>query len=337
MAFSIGIIGLPNVGKSTLFKALTGQEVKIESRPFTTIQPNKGIVDVPDARLEKIAKIVIPEKKTLTGIKFVDIAGLVKNAWQGQGLGNQFLGQIRNCRALIEVIRCFKDPLVEHIEKTVDPDRDMGIIETELIMKDLETVDKALDKEKQGEHIKLFQRLKQALGKGKRISSIELSQEEKAEIQGFQFLTEKPVVFVLNTEEENIMPKKKLSFLVDLNLKLEQEIAELTAQEKKELEVKSGVDKLILACYKALDLITFYTISGGKETRAWAVKNGALAPEAGGVVHSDFEKKFIRAQVIGYNKLIQAGSWKLANQKGLLDIVGKEYKIQDGDVIEFRI
>ena len=337
MSFSVGIIGLPNVGKSTLFKALTGQEVKIESRPFTTIQPNKGIVDLPDTRLEKIAKIVMPEKKTLTGIEFVDIAGLVKNAWQGQGLGNQFLGQIRSCQALIEVVRCFKDLTVEHIEKTIDPDRDMGIIETELLMKDLETVDRALGKDKQSENIRLLEQLKQGLGKGKRISSIELNQEEKAEIQGFQFLTEKPVVFVLNTEEENIMPKKKLPFLVDLNLKLEQEIAELTAQEKKELEVKSGLDKLILACYKALDLITFYTIAGGKETRAWTVENGALAPQAGGVVHSDFEKKFIRAQVISGEKLIEVGDWKSASQKGLINTVGKKYKVQDGDVIEYRI
>jgi len=344
MSFSIGIVGLPNVGKSTLFKALTRNKVDIAPYPFTTIHPNVGVVAVPDERLKKIAEIVKPEKVTPTIIEFLDIAGLVKGAHQGEGLGNQFLGHIRNCDAILEVVRDFHAPDVEHVEGEVNPERDVEIVKTELLMKDLETLEgliqkiesdvKAKDK-KALKKWELFKKLKEEISKGKKISQINLAEEEKEEIKEFRFLTEKPVIYILNSNNHHEVILKEP--LVNLNVKIEEEISELSEAELKEIEIKSQLDQLIVACYNILDLITFYTVAGGKETRAWTFKNGLLCPKAGGVVHSDFEEKFIRADVIPWQMLVEAGSWNAAREKGWIKTVGKEYMVKDGDVIEFRI
>lgn len=343
MSFSVGIIGLPNVGKSTLFKALTKQEVEIAPRPFTTLHPNIGIVFVPDEKLEKIAKVIKSEKTTPTSIEFVDIAGLVKGAHKGQGLGNQFLAQIRNCQALVEVVRDFKADNIEHIEGKVNPKEDIEIIKIELLMKDFETIDglilKLEKKIKQKDKLALKKReflktIKENLAKGDLISELNLTEEEKSELKEYQFLTAKPMIPVLNIGSENEI--KKDNFLL-FNLKLEEEISELSPEEKKELKMKGLLDQLILNCYNILDLITFYTIAGGKETRAWTIKKGSKALKAGGIVHSDFEKKFIRAEVIEWQKLIEAGSLEKARESGLLKTVGKDYIVQNRDVIEFKI
>jgi len=284
MSFSVGIIGLPNVGKSTLFKALTKNPVDIADYPFTTIHPNVGIVAVPDERLEKIAEIIKPEKITPTVIEFVDIAGLVKDAHKGEGLGNQFLAQIRNCDALVQVVKVFGD--------NINQERDIETVKTELEMKDSE-----------------------------------VKEEEN-------LLSKKPVLYLFNTGNGgHAMPAKELI----LNLKMEEEISELSEKEISELGIQSRLDQLILSCYNILDLITFFTITGGKETRAWTVEKGTKCPVAGGKVHSDFEEKFIRAEAINWQKLVAAGGWRQAQELGWLKITGKEYQVQDGDVIEFKI
>jgi small GTP-binding protein len=294
MSFSVGIIGLPNVGKSTLFKALTKKKVDIAAYPFTTIHPNYGVVTVPDERLKKIAEIIKPEKVTPTVIEFVDIAGLVKGAHKGEGLGNQFLSHIRNCDAILEVIRAFENPDVENVAGRIEPENDIETVKIELELKDLEA------KEKEN------------------------------------LLSKKPVIYILNTDGETQYQPLKIEHLV-MNLKDEEGMTELSEKEIKELGLKSQLDQLILDCYHILDLITFYTVAGGKETRAWTVKRGANAPQAGGRVHSDFEEKFIRAEVISWQKLVEAGSWLKTREKGWIRTVGREYVVQDGDVIEFRI
>ena len=286
MSFSVGIVGLPNVGKSTLFQALTQKPVDIADYPFTTIEPNVGIVRVPDERLEKIAEVIKPEKITSTIIEFIDIAGLVKNAHKGEGLGNQFLAQIRNCDAILEVVRAFG--------QNPNPKEDIETIKTEFEMKDLE------------------------------------SQEKE------NLLSKKPVIYVLNTDGQTQYQPPDVEHLV-LNLKEELDISELSEEERKELGLKSKLDQLILASYNILDLITFYTIKGGKETRAWTLKRGETCPQAGGIVHSDFQEKFIKAEVINWQKLVEAGSWSKAREKGWLQTSGKEYIIQEGDVLEFKI
>lgn len=344
MSFSIGIVGLPNIGKSTLFKALTKNEVDIGPYPFTTIKPNYGIVTVPDQRLEKVAEIIQPEKTTPTIIEFVDIAGLVKGAHEGRGLGNQFLARIRDCDAILEIIRGFEDPKIEHVEKTIDSKRDVEIIKQELIMKDLGTIEKVLAKleqdEKKGDKeiikkIKILKKVREAFYQGKKIFELELSDEEIFLIKEFQFLTSKPTIYILNIKNNHCdLPIKNC---IILNLKMEREFSELSESEVKELDLESKLDQLILACYDTLNLITFYTVAGGKEVRAWTVEKGAKAPEAGGVVHSDFGEKFIRAEVISWQELVEAGAWQKARGKGLIKTVGREYILKDGDVIEFKI
>jgi small GTP-binding protein len=294
MSFSVGIVGLPNVGKSTLFKALTKNKVDIATYPFTTIHPNIGVVTVPDERLEKIAEIIKPEKVTPTIIEFVDIAGLVKDAHRGEGLGNQFLAHIRNCDAILEVVRAFEDPNVENVTGKIDPEDDIETIKIEFELKDLES------KEKEN------------------------------------LLSKKPVIHLLNINGKTQYQPPKTEHLI-MNLKDELEMSELSEKELQELGMKPHLDQLILACYNILDLITFYTVAGLKETRAWTLKKGKTAPAAGGVVHSDFEEKFIRAEVINWQKLITAGSWTKAREHGWLQTVGKDYLVQDGDVIEFKI
>lgn len=281
----MGIVGLPNVGKSTLFKALTKRQVDIADYPFTTINPNVGVVTVPDKRLEKIAEVVKPDKVTPTIIEFTDIAGLVKGAHKGEGLGNQFLAQIRNCDAILEVVRAFGE--------NQNPTEDIEAIGMELEMKDLE------------------------------------SKEEE------NLLSKKPILYLINGDDEQHALTGKAHLI--MNLKLEEEIADLSKEEMKELGADPKIDQLIAACYNMLDLITFYTVTGGKEARAWTLKKGARAPEAGGKVHNDFQENFIKAEVISWNDLVDAESWVRAREKGLIKTAGKDYEVRDGDIIEFKI
>lgn len=369
MSFSVGIIGLPNVGKSTLFKALTKKEVNIASYPFTTIEPNVGIVAVPDKRLKKIAEIIKTAKVIPTIIKFVDIAGLVKGAHKGDGLGNQFLSHIRECNAILEIVRSFSvsenlksKELQYQLWEKPNTERDIGIIKTELIMKDLETTKKILEKiakEKKSGNKKsadwrkktdILERIEQGLSQGKKILGLGLNEEEISDIKEFQFLTLKPSVYVFNVakEQKPEVPSTISSFL-SLNFKLEKEISELSESDIKEFELAAhlaplekfsfltGLDSLTITCYNILNLITFYTIAGLKETRAWTIKKGKKCPEAGGIVHSDFEENFIKAEIIPWQKLVKIGSWGKAKELGLITTVGKEYIVQDGDVIEFKI
>ena len=346
MSFSVGIVGLPNVGKSTLFKALTKNKVDIAAYPFTTIHPNYGLATVPDERLEKIAQIIKPEKVTPTIIEFVDIAGLVKGAHKGEGLGNQFLAHIRNCDAILEVIRVFENPEVENVLGEINPEKEIEIVKVELLMKDLETLENLIPKvqedtkrdKKVFKKLEFLEKIKTAVSKGKLISEIDLIEEEKLEIKEYQFLTQKPIFYVLNINNVTRLnlATLKAKFL-SMNLKEEEEISELSESEMEELKLKSQLDQLILGCYNVLSLITFFTIAGGKETRAWTVKRQTPTPQAGAKVHSDFEKKFIRAEVIPWQKLVEAKSWVKARELGWLRTVGKDYLVADGDIIEFKI
>ena len=347
MSFSVGIIGIPNVGKSTLFKSLTKKDVPIAPRPFTTINPNVGIVQVPDERLEKIAQVIKPQKVTPTIIEFIDIAGLVKGAHRGEGLGNQFLAEIRNCDAILEVVRVFKDEGVENILGELNPEKEIEIVKTELLMKDLEALDKSISKlEKRGDaladkksdikKLNILNKLKEGVSQGKLISEIPLTEEEKLEIIEYQTLTAKPILYIFNIDNKTEFSDLKIRCLV-VNLKEEAEMLELSEEEKKELGLQSKLDKLIVACYDSLNLITFFTVAGGEETRAWTLTKGSKILKAAKTVHSDFEEKFIRAEVINWQKLIEAGSWMKGREKGLIKTVGKDYLVEDGDVIEFKI
>jgi GTP-binding protein YchF len=350
MSFSIGIIGLPNVGKSTLFKALTEQEVDISNYPFCTIDPNVGVVQVPDERLNKIAEIVKPQKVTPTIIEFVDIAGLVKGAHKGEGLGNQFLSHIREVNAIAHVVRSFEAADIKHVEDSLDVERDIGIVNTELMMKDLETLEKHLEKlhkeareatnKDAQKELEIILKIKKGLSEGKLISQIGLDYKETEAIKHLNFLTIKPVIYVVNsrgTDRELELIKTLPDNTIPLDLKLELELSELSPEELKELKLSPRIDVLIKTCYKILDLITFYTIKGGEEARAWTAKQGTLAPKAGGIVHTDFEQKFIRAEVINYKDLTEHGSWHEAKSKGHIRTEGKTYVVKDGDILEFKI
>jgi len=273
------------------------------------------------------------------------VAGLVKGAHKGEGLGNQFLAQIRDCDAILEVARAFEDPNVEHVTGDINPESDIETIKIELLMKDLETLENLVSKtekeaktnEKEAQkRLETLKKVKDALSRGESISELNLTDEEKIGLKEYQFLTQKPIFYILNVDG-NIKTLSQQFKYLPLNLRDEEGFSELTDGEAKELGVKAKLDQLILACYNILDLITFYTVAGLKETRAWTLKKGASAPDAGGVVHTDFKEKFIRAEVIPWQKLIEAGSWKEAREKGWLQTVGREYIIQDGDVIEFKI
>jgi len=352
MSLSIGIVGLPNVGKSTLFNALTKNKAEASNYPFCTIDPNVGVVKVPDERLKKIAKISKPAKILSTTIEFVDIAGLVKGAHKGEGLGNQFLSHIRECDAICEVVRDFKDNNIIHVDGSIDAKRDRETISLEFIMADLESATKQLAKiskdAKSGdkELIKkkeILEKIKEYLDQGKAVRKMEFSEEEKKLVKSFNLLTIKPIIYVINTDNASFVQSTGDSVREEifLDAKQEEEIANLDNEEREEyirelgLE-HSGLEKLIKVSYKLLGLITFLT-TGPDETRAWTVRAGAKAPEAAGVIHTDFAKGFIRAEVINWEKFIEAGVEQVAKEKGLLRTEGKDYTIQDGDVCNFLI
>lgn len=356
MGFSVGIVGLPNVGKSTLFKTLTKKEVDISNYPFCTIDPNVGIVKVPDPRLEKLAVFSKSKKIVPTAIEFVDIAGLVKDAHKGEGLGNKFLANIREVDMIAHVVRGFEDGNIIHVSNKIDPKGDIEVINLELILADLETVNKMLSKSerdvKSGDKIAIIQKniltkYKDALEKGKMANTVHIEEIEKEAAKSISLLTNKPVLFVVNVNEGQKIDKD--NFLPDINnkvflpIKFELDLAELPDEEAKEFRKEANMDKnissldeLITRCYDLLGLITFLT-TGEDETRAWTIKKDSTAPQAGRAIHTDFEQKFIRASVINWQKLLDAGSWANAVEKGLLRTEGKEYIVQDGDVIEFKI
>lgn len=353
MSLKIGIVGLPNVGKSTLFKALTRERVNIANFPFATIDPNVGVVKVPDERLFKLAEMSKSKKIIPAAIEFVDIAGLVKGAHEGAGLGNQFLAQIREVDAILEVVRDFEDSNIIHVEGNVSPKRDIETIRLELAMADLQTVNKHLLKnekdlksgvKKTQEEKIVLEKIKNVLGAGDLAAKTNISGSELELIKDLHLLTLKPFIFVFNTDGSD---KNQLNNLdrgiksVDLNLKFEAELAELSEEEAKEFSALDGknesrLDDLINTAYEILGLITYFT-TGEDETRGWTIRAGSAAPEAGAAIHTDFKEKFIRAEVINWQELLGCGSWINARAKGLLRIEGKEYIVRDGDVIEFKI
>ncbi|MBI2644160.1 MAG: redox-regulated ATPase YchF [Candidatus Wildermuthbacteria bacterium] len=351
MSLSVGIVGLPNVGKSTLFQALTKKEVNIANYPFATIDPNVGVVEVPDERLQKLAALFHSQKIIPTVIEFVDIAGLVRGANKGEGLGNQFLTHIREVSAIVEVVRCFENPDIIHVEESVDPLRDIDTIHTELLLKDLETVEKrllSLEKEARGgkkEAIaqnQILQDAKKFFEQGVRATEYQRSHPESEPVfHELQLLTAKPIIFLLNSKNQDIPLELKQNIekahgsFVAVNLQEELEIAGLSDNERQELGMQSNLSELIQRAYEILNLITFFT-TGPDETRAWTIVRGAKAPQAGGVIHSDFEKNFIRAAVIQWDALLEAGGLAEAMAEGLIRTEGKEYVVRDGDVIEIK-
>ena len=357
----LGIVGLPNVGKSTLFNAITKAGAESANYPFCTIEPNSGVVAVPDARLDALAEIYHPKKFTPAVVEFVDIAGLVRGASKGEGLGNKFLSHIREVDAIVHVVRCFDDDDIIHVDHSVDPLRDIDTIDIELTLADLELADKLLanaekrlkgDKEAAAE-VELLKRVKDCLEKEKPVRSIDFSEEEKKLLKGYCFLTEKPVIYVANIAEDavagedNDYVKSVRSFaekqgeqVLKISAKIEEEIAMLDEEEKgvfiEELGLEeSGLDKLIRISYETLGLISYFT-AGEKEVRAWTIKKGTKAPQAAGKIHSDFERGFIRAEVIHYDDFIQLKSMVAAKEKGLIRSEGKDYVMVDGDIVVFR-
>lgn len=345
-----GIVGLPNVGKSTLFKALTKKVVDINNYPFCTIEPNVGIVEVPDERLAKLAEFSKSVKTVPAVVEFVDIAGLVKGASTGEGLGNKFLANIREVDAIVQVVRVFENGDIIHVHNKIDPENDIEVINTELILADLETVSKRkvkTAKEARGNNkealmeLPILEKLEAELQAGKLANeyfSTLTNEVEQRIARGLQLLTAKPFLYVYNVSELDADFPKKLEERphVKLDIKIEEELIELSLEEAAEMGLVSHLPDLITQAYKLLGLMTYFT-TGDTESRAWTVRIGSTAPQAGAAIHGDFEEKFIRAEVIMWDKLLEAGSYAAAREKGLLRLEGKEYIVQDGDVIIFKI
>jgi len=363
---SIGIVGLPNIGKSTLFQAITQKQVAIANFPFTTIDPNIGLAPVIDERLQKIAEIQKSKNVIPATVKFVDIAGLVKGAAQGMGLGNQFLSYIRETTAIAEVVRLFSAPNIPHIEEKIDPLRDLEIISTELILADLEALGKAFKKiegdlkrkEKTAQQkFELIQKLERHLQNGQWISTFPLTDKEKELIKDFNFLTQKPLLVVLNVDDsitpveiekikeeiiDHIGNQVNKTDIFTINLAKELDLATLSNIEAAELNITrlpflNKLDDLIKRGYEILDLITFFTTNGPEETRAWPLKRGSTVWDAAGLIHKDFQDKFIKAEIVNWRDFIECGSWAKAREMGKLKVEGKDYIVNDGDIVYYKI
>lgn len=363
MALTAGIVGLPNVGKSTLFNAITKSQVEAANYPFATIQPNVGVVEVPDHRVDRLCELLVPKKTIYTTFEFTDIAGLVKGASKGEGLGNQFLANIRECDAICHVVRCFDSEDITHVEGHVDPIRDIEIINLELILADLQSVEKRLDKVGRKAQVKdkdamlereILTKLVDALKAGKPARSVELYKEEQVFAKQYNLLTLKPMIYVANMSDEEIadpeanpyfqqvkeFAKEEQNIVVPVCASIEEELSSLDKEEKtmflEELGIKeSGLDTVIKAAYSILDLCTYFT-AGVQEVRAWTFKRGMSAPECAGIIHTDFQKGFIRAETFAFDDIDALGSEQAVKDAGKWRLEGKEYPVKDGDVLHFR-
>lgn len=364
MGLKCGIVGLPNVGKSTLFNALTSAKALAANYPFATKDPNLGVITVPDSRLDKLSTLVNPQRVVPTSIEILDIAGLIKGASQGEGLGNQFLANIREVDAIIHVVRCFQDDNVVHVDGHVDPVRDKDIIDTELILKDIETAEKRIDRIRKAARVgdkeavaelAIGEKILAHLNNGKPARTLELDEDERLLLDGMFLLTAKPILYVCNVDEksvlsgnaftgmfmENALKEEKDPEVIFISADIEAQIAELESREERMMFLEDmglnepGVNRLIRAAYHLLNLITYFT-AGEKEVRAWTIHRGDKAPQAAGVIHSDFERGFIRAEVIKYDDFVQLGSEQAVKEAGKMKVEGKEYVVGDGDIMHFR-